>query len=184
MLKMQCKYILCSLYFWQFFSLPSSLFVSFYLPASLILYFTDEYFKVGCLSLPTADLSQYPCPSKYPPFSPPCLSVAAFARVHCPAKVVAQHPRECHPFSILMDQDLLKLSHLGEFYQDCEPESWINSSLQCMCGRESWEFSLELNLPGTGSALQFQHQPAQQWSVCNCRDSRATLDGESSGDRL
>lgn len=97
-----------------------------------------------------------------PTFQP---SLPAFAGIQCPAKVLAQHPRECHPFSVLMDQDLLKLSHLGEFHQGCEAESWINPSPQCVCCGESWEFSLELSLPETGLCIA---APAPACSAMRC----------------
>lgn len=70
------------------------------------------------VSLPTSGLRFCIHVLTIPTFQPSLLSVAAFAGVHCKAEVLAQHLRGCHPFSVLLDQDLLKLSHLGEFYRD------------------------------------------------------------------
>lgn len=179
MLKMQCDCILCNLNFQQVFSLLSSLFVSFHLPLPLILYFTDEYFRVGCLSFPTPGLRF--CIHV---FTIPYLSVAAFAGVHCAAKVLAQHPRECHPFSVPIDQDLLKLSHLGSSTRNVKQRAEsiplqsvcvvvrAGSSCRAACQRQDLRCSSSTSLPSS------------EVSAAAEIDSRAALAAKSSEDRL
>lgn len=107
---------------------------------------------------------------------PPSLSVAAFA------KLLAQHPRECHPFSVPMDQALLKLSCPGEFHQGCEAESWINPSLQCVvvrAGSSPWSSACQRQGLHCSSSTSL---PSSE--VCAAAESRAALAGDSSGDRF